>query len=71
MRLSIRLVAAGITITIFIILNIYWTLAVPEGTSFDTLGAAYWIPFFAILIAMFAIAFYFYSKSKQKTRIKL
>jgi hypothetical protein len=71
MRLSIRLVAAGITIAIFIMLNLYWTLAVPEGTSFDTFSAAYWIPFFVILTAMFAIAYYFYSKSKQKTKIKL
>ena len=71
MRLSIRLVAAGITIAIFIILNIYWTLAVPEGTTSHTYSAVYWIPFFVILVAMIAIGYYFYSKSKQKTRIKL
>jgi hypothetical protein len=71
MRASIRLVAAGITIGIFMILNLYWTLAVPKGSELDLFGPAYWIPFAVILGCMFAIAFYFYSKSKQKTRIKL
>jgi drug/metabolite transporter (DMT)-like permease len=71
MRTSIKAVAFSITLAIFLILNMYWTIALPTGSEIETNNFAYWIPFILIMVAMFIIAFYFYTKSKQKTRIKL
>ncbi len=84
MRTSIRIIAAGITIGIFILLNYYWfyndwyltyIIQHPEQFSIEyiefIIGASYWVPFIVLLASMIAIAFYFYSKSKRKTRIKL
>ncbi|MHA1150004.1 MAG: hypothetical protein ACTSR8_17340 [Promethearchaeota archaeon] len=71
MRGSIKVISLIITFVIFIVLNIVWFVINPSGESLSTSNPAYYIVLFMILVAIFAIAFYFYSKSRQKTKIKL
>ena len=84
MRTSIKLITLGITIAIFILLNLLWWIIVPEGQKIETTtlvliegklieipNLAYYLPFVILIAGMVIIAIYFYTKSKQKTRIKL
>ena len=71
MRTSIKLVSLAITVAIFLVLNLFWWIALPKGTDFQTNTLAYYLPLILILGSIFGIAIYFYTKSKQKTKIKL
>lgn len=71
MRTSIKLVSLAITVAIFLVLNLFWWIALPKGADFQTNTLAYYLPLILILGSIFVIAIYFYTKSKQKTKIKL
>jgi len=71
MRTSIKLISCGITVAIFIFLNIIWWIALPEAKTLETEGLAYYLPLILILGAILGIIIYYYTKSKQKTKIKL
>jgi len=71
MRTSIKLVSLAITIAIFLLLNIFWWIALPKGADFQTNTLAYYLPLIMILGSMLGIALYFYTKTKQKTKIRL
>ncbi len=70
MRSTIKLVSLGITLVIFIILDIYWFIVNPSGDPMDVTDPSYYIVLIIVLSSIFVIGIIFFVKSRQKAKIK-
>ncbi len=70
MRSTIKLVSLGITLAIFIVLDVYWLIVNPSGKSISSSDPSYYLVLIVVLTSIFAIALFLYIKSRKKAKIK-
>ncbi|TFF90424.1 MAG: hypothetical protein EU548_03070 [Promethearchaeota archaeon] len=71
MRGSIKIISLVFTLSLFILLNIFWFIVNPSGESLSTSDPTYYIVLVIVLGAILAIAIYMYTKSRRKKRVRL